>query len=157
ANAWWGVSTGQFRSTSAAPGGFWNSVKKTSDRTIAIALALGVCLQLLPACATTPKISDSGDPASSTPAPSQSSSPQPSGPSGPSSPTTAGGSAGRTRPRTSSSDTVERATLMGFALGSPFGLIGAGAGTLLGFIYGTLTRRDAEAKAEVEAQRQETA
>ncbi len=46
---------------------------------------------------------------------------------------------------------------MGFMFGSPFGVIGAGAGTILGFIYGHLARRDADAKAEVDAQRQEAA
>ena len=46
---------------------------------------------------------------------------------------------------------------MGFMFGSPFGIIGAGAGTILGFIYGHLARRDADAKAEVDAQRQEAA
>jgi antitoxin component YwqK of YwqJK toxin-antitoxin module len=44
---------------------------------------------------------------------------------------------------------------MGFMFGSPFGIIGAGAGALLGFIYGNLAKRDEEAKAEQEAQRQE--
>jgi hypothetical protein len=45
---------------------------------------------------------------------------------------------------------------MGFAFGAPFGPIGAGAGAVLGFIYGNLAKRDDEKKAEVEAQRQET-
>jgi hypothetical protein len=47
--------------------------------------------------------------------------------------------------------------MMGFMFGSPFGLIGAGAGAILGFIYGNLAKRDDEKKAEAEAQRQETA
>jgi hypothetical protein len=46
---------------------------------------------------------------------------------------------------------------MGFMFGSPFGFIGAGAGAILGFIYGHLALRDDEKKAEVEAQRQEAA
>jgi hypothetical protein len=44
---------------------------------------------------------------------------------------------------------------MGFVFGAPLGPIGAGAGALLGFIYGNLAKREAEAKAEAEAQRQE--
>jgi hypothetical protein len=59
------------------------------------------------------------------------------------------------RPR-SSSDTVERAALMGLAFGAPFGLIGAGAGALLGFIYGNLAKRDGDVKANEEAKRQES-
>ena len=46
---------------------------------------------------------------------------------------------------------------MGFMFGSPFGAIGAGAGAILGFLYGHLARRDADAKAEADAQRQEAA
>jgi hypothetical protein len=44
---------------------------------------------------------------------------------------------------------------MGFMFGSPFGLVGAGAGAILGFIYGNLAMREDEKKADVEAQRQE--
>jgi hypothetical protein len=47
--------------------------------------------------------------------------------------------------------------MMGFMFGSPFGIVGAGAGAILGFIYGSLARRDDEKKAEVEARRQEAA
>ena len=46
---------------------------------------------------------------------------------------------------------------MGFMFGSPFGVIGAGAGAILGYLYGHLARRDADAKAEADAQRQEAA
>jgi hypothetical protein len=44
---------------------------------------------------------------------------------------------------------------MGFMFGSPFGPIGAGAGAILGFIYGNLAMRENVKKADVEAQRQE--
>jgi hypothetical protein len=41
--------------------------------------------------------------------------------------------------------------------GSPFGLVGAGAGAIIGFIYGNLAKRDEEKKADEEAQRQAAA
>jgi hypothetical protein len=47
--------------------------------------------------------------------------------------------------------------MMGFIFGSPFGIVGAGAGAILGFIYGNLAMRGDEKKAEAEAQRQEAA
>ena len=138
---------------SAAPDGSWNLVRKTSARIVAGSLALGLGLQLLPGCATTPKPSGGGAPTGGASGPSGSGTGQPG--SSPSSPTTAGGRSGRVPPRTST-DTVERAALMGLAFGAPFGLIGAGAGALIGFIYGNLAKREADAKANEEAKRQET-
>ena len=134
-------------------------MRKTSARVVAGSLALGLGLQVLTGCATAPKAPSGGTSSGSAPGTSTSSASQPDPTATPSTspaPAPPGGSSNRPRPRTST-NSVERAALMGFMFGSPFGPIGAGAGTILGFIYGHLARRDAEKKAEADAQRQEAA
>ena len=72
----------------------------------------------------------------------------------PSPPTSGGGGAAGTRaPRIRR--TRRAGDPDGPAFGSPFGPIGAGAGAILGFVYGILAVRDVEEKANEEAKRQE--
>ena len=134
------------------PGWFLESVRKTSARIVAGALALGLGLQLLPGCATNPKASGGAASAGGSPGTDRE-----RYRSARLEPTPSRDLRRKRRPGASAHlDGHRRAGGPdGAGVRLPFGPIGAGAGALLGFIYGNLAKRDVDVKANEEVKRQE--